>query len=75
MERIKITLEDFEKVLEVGSCSKGASVSLYLLSKLNFLKTYGNLLHIKYQYRWEDIHLKHTIDKLVWLMGKKRTTY
>lgn len=70
MERIKITLEDFEKVVEVGSCSKSASGSLYLLSKLNFLKAYGNLVHIKYQYRWEDIHLKHTIDKLAWF-GKE----
>lgn len=74
MERIKITLEDFEKVLEVGSCSKGASGSLYLLSKLNFLKAYGNLVHIKYQYRWEDIHLKHAIDKLAWLMAKEDNT-
>lgn len=71
MERIKITLEDFEKVVEVGSYSKGASGSLYLLSKLNFLKAYGNLIHVKYQYRWEDIHLKHTIDKLAWLMEKE----
>lgn len=71
MEKIKITLEEFEKVIEVGSCSKSASGSLYLLSKLNFLKAYGNLVHIKYQYRWEDIHLKHIIDKLVWLIEKE----
>ena len=50
MERIKITLEEFEKVLEVGSCSKSALGSLSLLSKLNFLKAYGNLVHIKHQY-------------------------
>lgn len=71
MERIKITLEEFEKVLEVCSCSKSALGSLCLLSKLNFLKAYGNLVHIKYQYRWEGIHLKHTIDKLAWLMEKE----
>ena len=71
MERIKITLEDFEKVVEAGSCSKSALGSLCLLSKSNFFKAYDNLVHVKYQYRWEDIYLKHTIDKLAWLMAKE----
>lgn len=38
MERIKIMFEDFEKVLEVGSCSKSALGSLCLLSEPIFLK-------------------------------------
>lgn len=71
MERIKITLEDFEKVVEVGSCSKGASGSFLLLSEPIFLKAYDNLVYLKYRHKWETIQIKHTIDELAWLMSRE----
>lgn len=72
MARIKISLEDFEKITQVGSCARTLMGSLHLLSEPNFLKAYDNLTYLRYRWAWETPRLKEIVNKLIWLMERNK---